>query len=234
MELWKKSPKGSKGSKYPLGSASNSTLASRLSDSDPRSEQQPSGEQMGPQAALSPPTVSSGGRLSNKSKRNPSPSPGVECHNNKTNIPVAVLPQSTAGPDVITPSPCSSIVCTKALDIANKKLSDSNLYLRELTSRSAERKIEAVIKALNTSQEDDKKKRWSYTWRGKEVIVVERLGKILGGVEKYSKIVNTAIQSNPQVSGASQVEVWTSVLARLVWASVWDIVRVCIQCTLMH
>ena len=61
-------------------------------------------------------------------------------------------------------------------------------------------------------------KRWSYTWRGKKVIVVERLGKILKSVEKYSKVVDIAVQSNPQVTA-------------LVWAAVWAIMRVCIQCT---
>ncbi|RPB22655.1 hypothetical protein L211DRAFT_315335 [Terfezia boudieri ATCC MYA-4762] len=72
----------------------------------------------------------------------------------------------------------SSQVWAKALEIAKKKLSDNNLPpldLTNLTSQSAEENIEAVVKALNTAQEDDKKNRWSYTWRGKEVIVVERL-----------------------------------------------------------
>jgi len=81
-----------------------------------------------------------------------------------------------------------------------------------LTSQSAEENIEAVVKALNIAQEDDKKKRWGYTWRGKEVIVVERLGKILKSVEKYSRIVDIAVQSNPQVSA-------------LVWAGVWAIMQ---------
>ncbi|RPB22652.1 hypothetical protein L211DRAFT_826561 [Terfezia boudieri ATCC MYA-4762] len=113
----------------------------------------------------------------------------------------------------------SSQVWAKALEIAKKKLSDKNLPpldLTNLTSQSAEENIEAVIKALNTAQEDDKKNRWSYTWRGKEVIVVERLGKILKNVEKYSQVVNIAIQANPQVSA-------------LVWAGVWAIMRVALN-----
>ena len=77
----------------------------------------------------------------------------------------------------------------------------------------AEENIEAVVKALITAQEDDKKKRWSYTWRGKEVIFVEHLGKALKSVEKYTKVVDTAISSNPQVSG-------------LVWAGILAIMRV--------
>ena len=71
-----------------------------------------------------------------------------------------------------------------------------------------------VVNALIMSQEDDMKKRWNYTWRGKKIIVVKRLGKILKNVEKYTKVVDIAIQSNPQVSA-------------LVWAGIWAILRVC-------
>ena len=71
-----------------------------------------------------------------------------------------------------------------------------------------------VVNALIMSQEDDMKKKWNYTWRGKKIIVVERLGKILKNVEKYTKVVDIAIQSNPQVSA-------------LVWAGIWAILRVC-------
>ncbi|RPB18295.1 hypothetical protein L211DRAFT_124964 [Terfezia boudieri ATCC MYA-4762] len=69
-----------------------------------------------------------------------------------------------------------------------------------LTSQSAEENIDAVVKALNAVQEDDRKKRWRYTWRGKEVVVVKRLGTILKNVGQYTKVVDTAIQSNPQVA----------------------------------
>ncbi|KAF8436685.1 hypothetical protein BGX38DRAFT_62567 [Terfezia claveryi] len=96
-----------------------------------------------------------------------------------------------------------SQVWAKALELAGKKLNDNNLpplNLTNLTSQSAEDNIEAVVKALNTVQEDDKRKRWSYTWRGKEVVVLERLGKILKNLEQYTKVVDTAIQSNPQVA----------------------------------
>ncbi|RPB17929.1 hypothetical protein L211DRAFT_431834, partial [Terfezia boudieri ATCC MYA-4762] len=60
-------------------------------------------------------------------------------------------------------------VWAKALELAEKKLNKNNLppfNLTNLTSQSAEENIEAVVKALNAVQEDDKKKRWSYTWRG--------------------------------------------------------------------
>ncbi|KAF8432508.1 hypothetical protein BGX38DRAFT_1263247 [Terfezia claveryi] len=125
-------------------------------------------------------------------------------------VQVAAPPQTKSG----------SQVWAKALELAEKKLNDNNLpplNLTNLTSQSAEENIEAVVKVLNTVQEDDKKKRWSYTWRGKEVVVVERLGKILKNMEQYTKVVDTAIQSNPQVSA-------------LVWAGV----RVIMQVALNH
>lgn len=130
----------------------------------------------------------------------------------KTKVHAAVLPQAKP---TLSPSH-ASVVWARALEITRKKLSENNLppiNLTNLTSQSAEENIEAVVKGLNTLQENDKKKRWTYTWRGKKVIVVERLGKILKSVERYSKIVDTAIQSNPQV-------------AALVWAGVWAIMRV--------
>ena len=128
----------------------------------------------------------------------------------------AVLPTLTPGPTVIEAPTHCSVVWAKALEIAIKKLNDNNLPpldLTNLTSQSAEENIETVVKALNILQEDDNKKRWSYTWHGKEVIVVERLGHILKGIEKYSKTVDIAMQCNPQVSA-------------LVWAGVWAILRV--------
>ena len=132
----------------------------------------------------------------------------------------ASLPQTNSTPV----SSHSSVVWDKTLEITKKKLIDNNLPppdLTNLTSQSAEENIQAFVKALNTLQEDEKKKRWKYTWRGKEVIVMEHLGKILKSMERYSKVVDIAIQSNPQVSA-------------LVWAGVWAIMRVRIVYTLFR
>ncbi|KAF8436093.1 hypothetical protein BGX38DRAFT_100554 [Terfezia claveryi] len=137
-----------------------------------------------------------------------------------SNIPTSSC-QAQASAAIVVPAvppqtKSASQVWAKTLELAEKKLNDNNLpplNPTNLTSQSAEENIEAVIKALNTVQKDDKKKRWSYTWRGKKVIVVERLGKLLKNVEKYSKVVDIAIQANPQVSA-------------LVWAGVWGIMRV--------
>lgn len=126
-------------------------------------------------------------------------------------------------PDEDTP-PHSSMVWPKALEIAKEKLSVNNLpplNLPSLTSQSAEENIEAVVQSLNDLQEDEQTKRWSYTWRGKKVIIVERLGEILRSIEKYSKVVDTAIQCYPQVS-------------TLVWAGIQAIMRVRILHTMYY
>ena len=136
----------------------------------------------------------------------------------KTDVHTAILPhtKSIPGPGVIGPSSQSSVVWAKTLEIAKQKLSDKNLPpldLTNITSQSAEENIEAVIKTLITIQKDDKRKQWSYNWRGKEVIVVEHLGKFLKTAEKYSKVVDTAVQSNPEVTA-------------LVWAGIRAIMQV--------
>ena len=110
------------------------------------------------------------------------------------------------------------MVWAEALKIANEKLGDNNLplYLTNLTLQLPGGNIRAVIEALDTLQEAEKDKRLHYTWNGKKVVIVERLGKLLKIAEPYSKIVDTAIQANPEV-------------AALVWAGVWTIMRVCIR-----
>ena len=134
------------------------------------------------------------------------------------NLHAAVLPEtkSTPVPEIIEPSSPSAMIWTKALDLIKKKLRDNNLPpldLMNLTSQSMEENIEAVVIALNSFQKDNKKQQWSYTWRGKEVIVVEHLGKFLKIAEKYSKVVDTAIASSAPVG-------------TLVWAGVRAIMQV--------
>ena len=202
------------------------SLTSGQSDSDLQPEQS-SGEQNSQQAAV--PTMSRRGHFF---KWLPSRSSGVKSRNNTTDKPTslsasqslavsatALVQPHSSNPETPTTQvqalSKSSVVWTEVLKIATKKLGDNNLPLdlTTFTSQSAEENIEDVITALNILQEDDKKKRWHYTWRGKEVIVVEQLRKILKSVEKYSKVVDTAIQSNPQVSA-------------LVWAGVRAIMQV--------
>ena len=128
----------------------------------------------------------------------------------KTGVHINVLPgtKSAPGPNIV------DVAWAEAMKIAKEKLGDTfPLELMNLTPQPAGDNIRAIIGALNTLQTDEKKKQWSYTWRGKKVIIAERLGRILKIVEPYSKVVDTAIQVNPQV-------------AALVWAGVWAIMRV--------
>lgn len=175
-----------------------------------------SGAQTPQQAALSLPILSRSSRLRNKFKRR-SPSPLSPPPPPPPLSPSPSPSLSHPVDNTTEPSAHTSELWAKVLEIANKKLRENNLPLLNLTSLTpqlAEGNIQAVVKGLNTLQQDDNKKRWSYTWRGKKVIVVERLGKILKCVERYSKVVDTAIQSNPQVCA-------------LVWAGIWAILRVC-------
>ena len=126
----------------------------------------------------------------------------------KIDVHTAVLPQTKATPGPSTTEPLShSSIWTNALKIAEQKLNNNKLpplNLSHLNSGSAEGNIGSIIEALNDVQEGDKQKRR----------IGERFGKILKCVEKYSKIVDTAIQANPQV-------------AALVWAGIWGMIRVC-------
>lgn len=208
-------------------------LANEQPDSGLQLEQS-SGEPKSQQASLSPPIMSRSGRIIDKFRRrskSPSPSPNTTGQPiaisappstrqvqtlTKTDVHAVILPlaKSNLVPNLIEPSPHSSAAWDKALEIAKEKLGDKlPLDLTNLTLQSAEENMEVVIKALHTLQEDDKKKRWSYTWRGKKVMIVEQAGKIFKSIDKYSKIVGTAVQSNPQISA-------------LVWAGVLAIMRV--------
>ena len=109
------------------------------------------------------------------------------------------------------------MVWAEALKIATVKLADNNLprYLMNLSSQLPGGNCRAVIEALDTLQKAEKDKRLHYTWNGKKVAIVERLGKFLRTAEPYSKIVDKATQGNP--------------VAALVWAGIWTIMRVCIH-----
>ena len=119
-------------------------------------------------------------------------------------------------PGASEPQPHSSVVWRKTLEIVEPRLSDNNLPpldTTNLTSESANENIGAVIKSLNALQEDKQKKQWGYTWRGKKIVIAERLGEILRSIEPYTKIVDTVVQCDPQVGA-------------LVWGGIQAIIRV--------
>ena len=103
------------------------------------------------------------------------------------------------------------------MKIVEEKLKENKLPpldTTKLTSESASKNIGAVIESLTAMREDKQKKQWGYTARdGRKIIFVERLGEILRGMEPYTKIVDTMIQHDPQVSA-------------LVWGSIQAIIQV--------
>ena len=137
-----------------------------------------------------------------------------------TPVSAQTSPQPTASPaktDTQIPTDPDTI-WTKALDIAQNKLSENKLPQLDptkLTSESAGENIDAVVKSLNVLQQDKQKNRWRYTWRGEEVVIAERLGKILRSIEKYSTVVGAAAQCGPPVSA-------------IVWAGIQGIMKVSI------
>lgn len=72
-----------------------------------------------------------------------------------------------------------------------------------------------TIEQLRIAQAEISKKRWVYTDKnGEQVQVVERIGRILRGVEHYSKVVGVAINHDP-------------IITALVWAGCKLILMVC-------
>ena len=172
-----------------------------------------------PQSALSPPITSHHRRILNSfGWKSPLSSPLASTSFVSVTAPVSITISAQNSPQLTASPAKTDTVWTKALDIAQNKLREQNLPQLDptkLTSDSAGENIDAVVKSLNVLQQDEQKNRWKYTWRGKEVVIAERLGKILRSIEKYSTVVGTAIQCDPQVSA-------------IVWAGILGIMRVCI------
>jgi len=121
------------------------------------------------------------------------------------------------GPSTVPPS-VSSGIWQKALEIAQESLAKyqlPSLELGRLQSQSGAENIQALVAELETAHQENKDKQWRYKDRqGNEVFWVERLGNILKSVDKYAKIVDTAIQHHPDITS-------------LVWAGARTILQVC-------
>jgi len=116
------------------------------------------------------------------------------------------------------PLSSSSHVWQKTLEIAQKSLAKyklPSLELGNLQSQSAAENIQALVAELEIAHRESKDRQWRYKDRqGNEVAWVERLGNILKSVDKYTKIVDTAIQHHPNITS-------------LVWAGARAILQVC-------
>ncbi|KAF8421813.1 hypothetical protein EV426DRAFT_190016 [Tirmania nivea] len=126
----------------------------------------------------------------------------------------------TKNSPTVSPS-ISSRLWQEALEIAQKSLTKYNLPSLEIgsfQSQCAVENIQSLLAELDAAYRENKDRQWRYKDRqGNDVIWVERLGKVLKTVDKYAKIVNTAIQHHPNVTA-------------LVWAGA----RTILQVTLNH
>ena len=107
------------------------------------------------------------------------------------------------------PPPQPPSIWERTLDIAETILRDHGLPPLDRTtlgSPSSSENIQAVLETLKTVQGEDQKEK---------LIGKDRLRRILRGVEKYTKIVDTAVQHSPEVTA-------------LVWAGIRGILQVSI------
>ena len=104
------------------------------------------------------------------------------------------------------PPPQPPSTWERTLDIAATMLHDHDLPALDRDTLSSTENIQAVLEALNTAQGEDQKVK---------LIGKDRLRRILRGVEKYTKIVDSAVQHSPEVTA-------------LVWAGIRGILQVSI------
>ena len=121
---------------------------------------------------------------------------------------VACLQDGNSVTSTPSPPPPPSI-WERTLDIAATMLRDHDLPALDrdtLNSTSSAENIQAILEILNAAQGKDQKVK---------LIGKDRLRRILIGVEKYTKIVDTAVQHSPEVTA-------------LVWAGIRGILQVSI------
>jgi len=117
--------------------------------------------------------------------------------------PANCISDTKNGPSTVPPS-VSSYIWQKTLEIVQKSLAKyqlPSLELGSLQSQSAAENIQSLVAELETAHQENKAMQWRYKDRdGNEVFWVERLGNILKSVDKYAKIVDTAIQHHPDIT----------------------------------
>jgi hypothetical protein len=98
---------------------------------------------------------------------------------------MAVTQPTGAAVSVRNPSPWQ-----RALSIAKDHLSEKEWKQLDPALSECD-SIESVIKAAEDAQKNAKEKQWSCH---------DKVGRILKGLEKYAKIVDTGIQHNPEIT----------------------------------
>ena len=130
---------------------------------------------------------------------------------------LSTVPQTNNSPSTAPPS-ITPHLWQKAVELAQESLTKyklPSLELSSLQSQSAAENIQSLVAELEIAHKENKDRQWRYKDRqGNEVVLVERLGEILKNVDKYAKIVDTAIQNHPDITS-------------LVWAGARTILQVC-------
>ena len=86
---------------------------------------------------------------------------------------------------------------TTGYDLALKRLSDAQ---RKQLEDYNDGSIAAVTEAAKVVKEEAYANRWKPEWKGRAMVVVEQMEKILRKVDKYACIVDIAIQHSPEIT----------------------------------
>jgi len=77
----------------------------------------------------------------------------------------------------------------------------SNKEREQLDLPAGNDSIESAISAAKSAHKAAKDRRWVYRRKqGNDIVVMERVGRILRGMENYAKIGDVLIQSSPEIT----------------------------------
>jgi hypothetical protein len=99
-----------------------------------------------------------------------------------------------------TAAPPSPSLWQRVHSIARDRLSKKERELLDLPTGGND-SIESAISAAKGAHKAAKDRRWVYrSKQGNDIVVMERVGRILRGMENYAKIGDILIQSNPEIT----------------------------------
>ncbi|KAF8243907.1 hypothetical protein K440DRAFT_663812 [Wilcoxina mikolae CBS 423.85] len=141
--------------------------------------------------------------------------------------PVFGASSQEKGPPNVNPTSDTRITAhwKAAFSIAKQKLSDDEWKQIDPESLPSVA-VDSPIRAAEKARQKMKEKQWTYTDKnGNQVPVRDKIERILTGIEKYAKVVDTAIQHHPDIRCLTDDE--TSAL-------VWAAARFILQVSLNH
>jgi hypothetical protein len=96
--------------------------------------------------------------------------------------------------------PCPSL-WQRVHSIAKDQLSKKEREEFDLPTATGNDSIESAISAAKGAHKAAKDRRWVYrSKQGNDIVVMERVGRILRGMENYAKIGDILIQSSPEIT----------------------------------